>query len=327
MKTIAMSHTSPPTIAYTTGTITEPVYTHTKQGSKAVFNHSFSALVVEEDSSIDGFHIRVLNSSESGDFYDLDTYYSGNEVAKNQTIDAIVLGDEHIIHADPSVTAATFTNANSITNILKPKYIIRHDSLDFYSANHHHKDNNFIKYAKFTSGINSVVDELALTMDYIKATTPEYSTSLLISSNHNEALTRWLNEVKIENEPWNALVYHELMFYMLSGTKMGEAGAEYPNPLELWASRHYILDHGDNGLNGSRGSAMQFSKLGTKSIIGHSHSACINGGCYQVGTSSRLKLEYNSGGPNSWIHAHCIIHKNGRRQMIFIIKGKWRRGL
>jgi hypothetical protein len=344
MKSIATSHRSPPVIAYTTGTITDPVYTHTKQGSKAVFNHSYSALIVEEDSSVDGFHIRVLNSGIEGDFYDLDTYYSGKTILPNQTIDVLVLGDEHIIHADPKVTACTFTNADSLVNILKPIDIIRHDCLDFYSANHHHNTNRFTNYAKFTSGINSVVKELALTMDYIKATTPEYSTSRIIPSNHNDALTRWLNEVKIEHEPWNALVYHELMFYMLLATGMDKVGAKYPDPFHLWASRHYILDritflqrgdsftkhgiefifHGDKGLNGSRGSLAQFAKLSTRSVIGHSHSTGILGGCYQVGLGSYPHLEYNEG-PSSNIQSHCLVHKNGRRQMIFIIKGKYRR--
>ena len=46
-------------------------------------------------------------------------------------------------------------------------------------------------------------------------------------------------------------------------------------------------------------------------------------GVYQVGTSSRLKLEYNSG-PSSWLHTHCCIYPNGKRTLITIIDGQWR---
>ncbi len=344
MKTVAMSHVDPSVIMHTTGAITHATYTPTKQGTKAEYTHSYSALVIEEDAEINGFHIRVLNSDESGSFYDLDKFYDGRRVAHNQEIDAIAAGDEHVIHGDPAVINATFTGIDSIVNVLKPKVLIRHDVLDFYSGSSHHAKNVFTQYAKFISGTNDSAKELKLTVEHIINTTPKYARSKIISSNHHEHLTRWLQECNPKNEPWNALLYHELMYLMLKDTKMGVAGAEYPNSFELWARHNYNLPnvdfigsmesfkihgiemafHGDKGTNGSRGSAVQFSKLGTKSIVGHSHSASIVGGCYQIGCSSYLKLEYNNG-PSSWSHTHCIIHKNGKRQMIFVIKGKWRR--
>ena len=344
MKSIAMSHVDPSAIITTTGAITFPVYTPTKQGEKASFNHSFSAIVVEEDLEIDGFHFRVLNSDEKGAFYDLDTYYDGDSHTKSTDIPAIVLGDEHIIHADSAVTGATFTNEDSIINVLRPKLIVRHDSLDFYSANHHHQKNVFTQYAKYISGKNNSAQELRDTVEYILSTTPSFAQSIIISSNHNEHFTRWLQECNPKLEPWNAVLFHEMSYLMLKGTSMGETGAVYPNSFELWARHNYNLGntkfvncfesfkvhdielafHGDRGINGSRGSAMQFSKLGTKTISGHQHSAQIFGGSYCVGHSCESKLEYNIG-PSSWNKAHCIIQPNGKRQMIFIIKGKWRR--
>jgi hypothetical protein len=83
-----------------------------------------------------------------------------------------------------------------------------------------------------------------------------------------------------------------------------------------------LSEHGDKGPNGARGSAQNLSKIGEKSILGHSHAPKIIAGTFQVGTSSKLKLEYNKG-PSSWMHTHCILHKNGKRQMINIINGKW----
>lgn len=344
MKTIALSHVDHAAMITTTGCVTEPIYTTTKQGSKATFNHSYSALVVEEDSEIDSFHIRVLNSDESGAFYDLDRYYSGDNVYSNTNIPAIVLGDEHVAFIDKEVVNATFTNTDSIVNTLKPKKIVRHDVLDFYAANHHHAKNIFTQYAKHISGKNDVTKELALTIEHILKTTPEYAESIIIQSNHNEALTRWLNEANPKLDPTNAVLYHELMYLTLKNTKLGDSGAEFPNPFELWCENNYELDnikfisgfesykiheielafHGHNGVNGSRGSIEQFSKLGTKTISGHSHAPGIFGGSWVVGTSSKLKLEYNSG-PSSWRQAHCIIQPNGKRQMLFIMKGKWRR--
>jgi hypothetical protein len=348
MKTIAMSHVDWACMITTTGSVTNSTYTQTKQGEKANFNHSFSALVIEEDAEIDSFHIRVLNSDESGSFYDVDSYYRGNMVIPNTHIPALVVGDEHVIFTDPDIAAATFTEPDSMVSALRPSKIIRHDVLDFYSANHHHSKNIFTQYAKHMSGKNDVAKELALTIDHIVNTTPKDSESIIISSNHNEHLLRWLNEANPKIDPTNALIYHELLYLMLKDTKMGISGAEYPNPLALWTKNNYDTGnirfiggsesfkihgiecafHGDKGTNGSRGSVDQFSKLGLKTIIGHSHSPNIFGGCYQVGCTAYIKLEYNSG-PSSWAHAHCIIQPNGKRQMLFIKKHgavtKWRR--
>jgi hypothetical protein len=345
MKMIAMSHVDWACMITTTGSVTNSTYTKTKQGEKANFNHSFSALVVEEDAEIDSFHIRVLNSDESGSFYDVDTYYTGGMAIPNTNIPAIIVGDEHVIHADPLATGATFTEPNSMVNVLKPKLIVRHDSLDFYSANHHHQKQVFTQYAKYLSGKNKSVDELEATVEYILNTTPEGSRSIIVSSNHNDHLCRWLQECNPKHEPWNALLYHELMYLMLKNTTMGKAGAEYPNPFKLWAENNYATDnvtfvgghetfkvhdielafHGHQGTNGSRGSAEQFSKLGMKTVVGHSHTPSIFGGCYVVGHTCYSKLEYNSG-PSSWAQANCIIQPNGKRQLLFINKnGKWRR--
>lgn len=344
MNSIAMSSKDASAIMTTTGAITEPIYTATKQGTKADYNHSYSALIIEEDSSIDGFHFRVLNSSEDGSFYDLDKFYDGSIIKFDQTIEAIVLGDEHIRHADKVVTAGTFINEDSIINVLKPKYIVRHDSLDFQSGSHHHQKNVFMKYAKHMSRMDDVEAELEETVNYILETTPIYAKSIIISSNHNSHLLQWLNEANPKVDPRNALLYHELMYLMLKETRMVGSIVEYPNPLKLWADANYSENgmqfigeqesfkihnielgyHGHRGINGARGSIVGFSKLGNKTIVGHSHSPGISGGCYQVGTSSKLQLDYNFGA-SSWNHADCLIHKNGKRQMIFIIKGKWRK--
>jgi len=82
--------------------------------------------------------------------------------------------------------------------------------------------------------------------------------------------------------------------------------------------------HGDIGPNGARGSIKNIAKIGERSVVGHSHVCSILMGTFQVGTSSKLQLEYNHG-PSSWMHAHCVVHKNGKRQMIFIMDGDWRK--
>ena len=339
MKTFAVNHVDKSVIAYTTGSISEPNYSNTKSGGKATINHSYSALVIEEDTEINSFHIRVLNSDDSGEFYDIDKFYSGSIVIPSNKIPAIVLGDEHVAFVDKTVVNATFHAKDSICNILNPEYLIRHDILDFYSGSHHHKNDFFTQYKKYVTGTSVVEDELTLTLDYILETTVKKSKSVIIQSNHNSHLDTWLNSADIKREPWNAKLYHYLMYLKLRAIESHDDSCAF----EIWCRSQtdtdnliFVADesfkiydielgiHGHAGTNGSKGSSTQFAKLGTKTISAHHHSPQITNGNYIVGTSSELKLDYNKG-PSSWNHAHCIIQPNGKRQMIFINSGKWRR--
>lgn len=339
LKTLPQHGNGYPPFLVTTGALTEKNYIQSKVGFKAEFNHSMSAVLVESDD--DGtYFVRHLNFDGDG-FCDLGKYYSGRVITDMDTL-GIVTGDEHAMFSDPKVAESTYLAIDSIVNILKPKIIVRHDVLDCYSVSHHHRKNVFTQYAKWKAGANDIKEELDLTIDFINRTTPEYAESWLVSSNHNEHLLKWLNECDPKTEPWNALIYHFLMYSVLRETNMGESGAEYPDPFELYAKsslaknvkfigrRHGAMIgevevgyHGDVGSGGSRGSRKQFSILPTKTVIGHSHSPGIQQGCYQVGTSSRMKMEYNAG-PSSWHQAHCIIYGNGKRQLVFIVNGKYR---
>lgn len=328
-------------IITTTGAITEKNYSKTKIGEKALFNHSMSALVLEFDA--DGvYHIRHLNfDTNTNTFWDIDREFHSDGRIEYGEAEALVTGDEHAIFRDAMVEHWTYTSDKSIVNTIRPKYIVRHDTLDAYSVSHHHRKNIFTQFAKWNSNMNDIHSELLKTIDYVNDTTPEYSTSLIVQSNHNEHLLRWLNEVDIRTEPWNAIIYHYLMYKMLSQTKTNDSGTEHPDPFELIAREHLnenvqfvnrsgykimgieVGSHGDIGINGARGSAKSFARIPDKMIVGHSHSPSIEKGCYTVGTSSRLKLEYNTGA-STWHHAHVIIHRNGKRQMVFINSNGWR---
>jgi hypothetical protein len=114
-----------------------------------------------------------------------------------------------------------------------------------------------------------------------------------------------------------------------------------PSPFALWAEQYApnlrVLGgdesfriagiecgmHGDRGPNGARGSRMNLRRIGVKSVVGHSHSPGIEEGCYQTGTSTHLRLEYNSGA-SSWLQAHVAIYLSGKRTLLNIIDGEWR---
>ena len=335
-----------PKLLITTGTVTVPHYSKTKTGISGGFNHTYGAITVTIKDDII-FHMRhILAGDDDNGFYDLDKYYSPDGTIKdNQSILAIATGDEHVDWIDDNVVKATYTNEDCIINKLKPSKIFRHDILDFYSRNHHHRGNFLTNYAKHhlkadtNHPINDIEGELQRCIYFINKTTPDYATSYIVQRNHNDALTRWVNESDFRSDPQNAKLFLQLNLAQLEHVRMTDSGVKTISPFGYWSkdktkaifmerdTSFRVADiemsyHGDQGVSGARGSAATFIQIGTKSIIGHSHSPHINKGVYQVGTSSKLTLEY-SHGPSSWMHSHCIIYANGKRTLINIISGEW----
>jgi 16S rRNA G966 N2-methylase RsmD len=344
MKASAVSASRHPAILHTTGAISHPQYANNKVGEKAQFNHSYSAVLVEIDSDND-FHVRVLSCDGDNKFRDIGNIWSADSKHGPDGFDyaaALVTGDEHAIFASPTVKAATYTNKDSIVNVLNPDFVVRHDVLDMYSGSHHHRGDSIKTVAKHVFGMDKVEDELKKTVEYIKETTLGNYKNIIVPSNHSDHLTKWLTTVDIKHEPWNALFYHKMMYNVLNTLKQGESGVSYADPFKLYCEsvdtpRTQFLAHGESfsisgvelgshgheGKNGARGSINQYADLSQRYVIGHSHTPGIIYGAYQVGTSSNLKLEYTSG-PSSWINTHCIVYSNGKRQLINIINGKWR---
>ena len=339
-RALAVNMTDASTILTTTGSITYPNASKTKAGLKGDFNHSFSAIVIEKESDI--FHFRTLNADNSGGFYDITGYYSPDTFTPNPVVDALYLGDTHAIFIDPKVKSNTFTNKESIVNVLRPKTILHGDLLDCFSVSHHHKNNFLARYGKHLSGMDNLERELQNALKLLRDTTPKFSKLVMVASNHNDHLTKFLNEAEPKHDLVNAKMYHFLMFLMLDSAKTKHGLTSYTNPFEIWMKLNaQDLDieflprdtsykvhgielslHGDVGISGMRGSPISFAKLAYKNVVGHSHTASIEKGCYTVGTSSRLKLEYNHG-LSKWTHTHCVIYGNGKRQLINIVEGKW----
>ena len=59
------------------------------------------------------------------------------------------------------------------------------------------------------------------------------------------------------------------------------------------------------------------------SVTGHAHTPEILRGAWQVGTTSKLNLDYTKGSPSSWFQTACLVYPNGSRQLISVVDGKW----
>jgi hypothetical protein len=345
MKTIATAHSELPKILYSTGAVTVANYSTTKAGNIADFHHSLAAVIVEQDKKGRTFMRSVTWSNEHQNFSDIDVTYYADGGVDAERWEALIPGDEHAAFVDLGVKKATYTDKNSMVHTGNPKVVVRHDLLDCYAVSHHHMGNVLQQRNKEVFGWGNIQTELDQTIAFLDETSVTDAKQLIVSSNHNDHLSQWLSggEKGVTSE--NALLYHKLMVLMFESAERTPSGVKMGNPFKMYmesqgefdgeilvflgGSAPYLIgdidvsQHGHRGPNGARGSRANLSKIGVKTVIGHSHSPGIQGGCWQVGTSSRLDLEYASG-PSSWLHCQCIIHANGKRQLLPVIGGDWR---
>lgn len=340
MKTVATPSHKLPKIMTTTGAVTKPNYTDSKAGKKGDFHHSYSAMVIEVRGNV--FHIRQLAACRDGSFIDIDKKYSAHGITDAQPAEALVLGDVHVDFADKKAVNATF-GAGGMVGAMQPKRIILHDLLDFYSRSHHHSRDPFINVAKRNADMDVVRGEIERACKWVDTYCARRH-AVLVPSNHVDALSRWLADADWRSDPVNAETYLETALAVVRSLKMTDSGTSRLDPFHYWARKlvskpskvSYLnrgdpfsvcgIDlslHGDKGVNGARGSRKSLSTIGERTVIGHSHSPGITDGCYQTGTLSRLRLEYNDG-PSSWLQTNCVIYANGKRSLINIINGEWR---
>jgi hypothetical protein len=251
------------------------------------------------------------------------------------------MGDTHVYFADQSVVKATFGQGGMV-DILKPQTLVWHDVLDGYSVNPHHHGNPFVSVAKMSSGFGNIRKEVEETIAFVdKMTGPRKS--VIVDSNHDDFLSRWISGTDWRHNPANAAFYLETALRMVENTSMGPGGSVTPDPFHLWVEKlsknngvrclapdeSLLIGgiecgmHGDRGPNGSRGSIKNLARLGARTVIGHAHSPGIFEGCYQVGTSTPLRLEYTHG-PSSWLNSHVVIYASGKRSLLTVIDGEWK---
>lgn len=340
LRTIATPSNRMPKILTTTGACTVPNYTDSRAGRIGEFHHSLSAVMVEIDGPT--FHLRQLHfDKKTSSCTDIGIRYFADRYEHAPRALALVMGDTHVDFVDPGVEEATW-GLDGIIATCGVECVVWNDTLDSYSCSPHHLGNPFVSRAKQMSGRDNVQEEVKRALDYIDSHRLVGVEFVVVPSNHDDMLSRWVKRSDWRSDPVNAPFYLETALAMVRGTTMGPGGAEYPDPFIYWLreanmegvraldrDESFMLGgvevgmHGDVGPNGARGSIGNLRRIGTRSIIGHSHQPGIDEGCYQTGTSSRLRLEYNHG-PSGWLNTHCLLNADGKRQLINIIDGRWR---
>lgn len=332
-----------PRFLYTTGSVTKKNYVQKKAGQKAAFHHIIGALVVEVDDDGTWF-VRQLISDDDGYFYDLNKQYGPVSINENTTVEGINYGDIHAEKIDLEAAKASFgIDNNSMAKVLKPKYHIINDIIDFSSRNHHNINDPYFRFKSFVDGQESVEQDIYRVIATLRTISKHSGDLVVVESNHDLALRRWLATSDYKTDPVNALFFLECQYATYSAIKSGvpfsileyaikSRAPELENVRFLKTDESFKLcgpsgievgAHGDKGINGARGSALGFAKLGTRCNIGHSHSAKIVDGVYQAGTLSKMDMGYNKGS-TTWSQSNIVTYPNSKRAIITIKNGKWR---
>lgn len=335
METVPVLEGNLPKIMVTTGACTINNYTDSKAGKKGEFHHTLGFVIIEIKDD-DTFFVRQITATDDGDFTDLNNRVEYNDkfnesfVTQIDTLAAIILGDIHFGQHDQAIIDKTL----DFFKVMKPSNVVLHDTFDGLSINHYDSKNPFIQYEREVAGTNDLKDEVEAMLEGLEDFVGDFNT-IIVRGNHDDFLDRWLQTADWRKNGTikNSLEYMEYSALILSGkAKDGVIPylikARYPNFITLNRNESYVINdwelgqHGDLGTNGSRGSLNQYRNLNTKIVIGHYHSPGRIDGALAVGTTTKLRVNYNIG-PSSWLQSHVIIHEDGKAQHINFINGEF----
>jgi len=344
LESIASHKDDPTKFNYTTGTVTERNYIQRKAGLRAEHHHCYGALLAEVDSE-GRWWCRQLNATEDGEIWDLDIRVRGSRLTTNNRVKAVTWGDVHAAQADPTVVQINWGESDSIVDTLMPEVQFLHDIFDMRARNHHDRGNPHKAFYRYVHGGDSVAEELMVTRLLLGKIGRGWCRTVVVNSNHDNALERWLREGDYRSDPVNAELFLTLQLHKYQQIRNGSGigvlerglqicGLEPEDVLFLGEDESYVICddahggiergmHGHLGINGAKASPLGLSKMGRKAITAHTHSAAIIDGIYVAGTSSKLDVGYNSG-PSSWSHSHVVTYPTGKRAIVTVRDGSWR---
>lgn len=356
LKSVPTMFKAEPKLIMTTGSVTLPNYIQKKAGIKAEFHHVIGAVIVEIDSDGD-FFCRHLIADKDGSFYDLTTFVQDEAISEGHAVEAITWGDIHTEMLDPEVAFGAWgidaeffipvaSTAVCLLDFLQPDYQFFHDLIDFRRRNHHNIDDPHFMYEMHVKGKERVSGEFEDAGLFLAATARDFCRSVVVDSNHDRALQKWLKRTDYRKDPVNA------EFFLAAQAKVYESIRKGKDlHLVEWAIKYFSetpLDdviflsytdsfricndrgrgiecglHGDLGANGAKGDVKSFARMGPKANTADKHGAAIYEGIYQAGHSCKRDMGYNRGGLTSWNHSHIVTYRNGKRTILTMRGSKY----
>ena len=177
--------------------------------------------------------------------------------------------------------------------------------------------------------------------EFLAGTRRDWSRSVVVGSNHDEAFMRWLREADFREDPLNAVFFLECSLALhrrladgVGGdgffertlrhlSNDGLPGVRFLCPGEsLKVGGIECAIHGHVGSDGRQGSMRFFERLGIRATLGHTHRPTTRDSICCAGVSAS-GLEYARGTLTSWAAAHVVTYPTGARQHLFFVGGRF----
>jgi hypothetical protein len=323
-----------PYFTMTTGAVTVPDYSRDSYMSNrtafmAERDHVMGGLIIEiQDDEI--YFFRQFQCRDEYSFVDMGIRYS-KEGVEDERPEAFVLGDWHSGSTDPQASSVW----EEVCKNLKPHRLVLHDTFDGRSINHHERANVIVRAIRANNSHHDLESEVEGLVKDLNMLSTWVDKLVVVKSNHDEFLEEYLGKGYYVKDPQNHLYSLSLAEAMILGKDPLKYAVEQKGFTSWdkvdWLERDedyrvagvQLGVHGDKGPNGSRGSVKSMEVSYGQSITGHSHTPEIVRGAWQTGTSTYLKLGYNKGA-SSWLQSSCLLYKDGSRQLINVINGKYK---
>lgn len=329
LELVANSPQNSPHAIMSTGVCTLPNYKDNRIGSIGDRDHKQGAILVEiEDDEL--FHYRQSVNTSDGSFVDLGIKYVPDGRPYRVDVDTVVLGDLHDAQKDLALYEATKTFLTDV----KPKIQVWHDVMDSYSISHHDLSRNVRLGKKAALGQLDLQTELYNLGRTVEELSQYSDKCYVVKSNHDEHLTRWLDEGRFMNEPHNLGIGLQLAYALFQGKDPVEEGiklayGKVPKNVkflqrddELKRQGVELGFHGDIGPRGARGSPISHEYSLRNAVLAHMHVPYIRKDIMGVG-AMMLNPDYAKGSANNTMCTHAIINHNKTKQLVNIVDGRY----
>lgn len=298
-------------------------------------DHIYGGIIVEvENGKI--FHMRHFRiNPKNGSFCDIDKKYHANGKVEKVTAELVQLPDWHVLSTDPQAREVF----RQVVEAVRPDTMTLEDFFDGITINPHERHNYVSKSRNVAKNLDKLDFELKACRDEIDALCGWAAKSIVMKyGNHEDFLRRYLADGEFMKDPQNKILAMKLNIAMEESGKMPFEfamrelyGLKDPNKVKfLTVNDSFMVNgiengaHGHLGKGGSRNPGMPgLEECYGPGNFGHNHSAAIWRDTYRVGTGTYLQLGYNDG-PGAWTQTMLIQHRDGTRQLINNINGKWR---
>lgn len=334
------NNTEIPRALMSTGTITKAsyrteMYMSERTASLAELDHTLGGIIVEIQNGRIFYARHVQIDPKTGSFSDVDRKYNADGTVEKVQADLVQTGDWHVLSTCP----ITRRIAKEIVEATKPTYLTFEDFLDGITINPHERHNLVSLSKKAKKGLLSLEHELVACKKEIDEVCKWPAQQVVFKyGNHEDFLKRWIAEGAFMDEPMNKILgmklniaLEELEIMPFEYAMRAMYGLDQPDKVKfLGVNDSFKVNGIENGAHGHLGKAGrrnptmgEIEECYGAANVGHNHSAAIFRSVFRVGTGTKLQLSYNDG-PSAWTQTHLIQHKDGSRQLITNINGKWR---